>query len=217
MKKIVSSLLISAAMLTPLCAEIYTGTSVTAGVSTYGTHIRLDQYIGSSEYQWVYAKVGVSKEALNYNDGMNAAWGCATDSCESADQNSPLDNDIISLVVGVGFNLLNYNNFFIDTSLDYYFDVDSQDIVGKTVPNHQDDGTIGTDTILSHGSFNSPAVELGAGYSLGNWSFRADLNYLFVTPDVTIGHADSTGTTYEQQNEKFDPRVYIGLGVTYWY
>jgi len=213
MKKLLLGLSLSALLFSNAGAEIYTGTSLTVGVSTFGNHARVDQYIGSTEYPLVYAKVGLSRESFDYNEGIEMAWGCTTEPCVSSDQNAKLTNDVTSVVVGIGFNLYENDGFFVDASADYYFEVDSDDLEGRTAANAFD----GIDTIISHSTFSSPAIELGVGYSVDSWSFRGDINYVLNTPDVTIQHSYGNGDPTTYQNEEFDMRVYLGFGVTYWY
>ena len=215
MKKIITSIILVSALFTSVNAKIYTGTSVTAGAGNYGYHTRIDQYIGESSYTWIYGKIGVSQESFDYNEGIEMAWGCSGD-CTSADQNAPLSNDVTSLVIGLGFNLYQNGGFFVDSSIDYYLELNSDDLVGKSVKTVTNAGPT-IDTIVSHGSFNSPAVELGIGYSFDNVSIRFDINYLTNTPKITIEHYFINYSNSGYQSEEFDTRIYLGLGLTYWW
>ena len=186
MKKTIFSVLLSFTLFTTLNAEIYTGTSLVGGVSGIGTQVRLDQYIGSTDYEMFYGKIGIAQEM---SDG----------------DNSPEDITITSIVAGVGVNVLNVNNFFIDLSGEYYYQIaggvskgDKLVYTSFTQPR----------AIANDIDFSSLAASVGLGYSFGSWSLRADLIMILNSPDFTYVDGEVEGQ---------EDRNLIGVGVTYWY
>ena len=130
---------LSTLFFSPISAEIYTGTSLTYGVSNYGSHTRVDQYIGDSNYPWVYGKIGIARETLDYQEVFHGAesW---------ADGILPWgENSIDSFILGVGFNLLEYKGFFIDASADYYYAFSYDDRTGDTYSSMTPNGFHRTD------------------------------------------------------------------------
>lgn len=161
MKKIIFNAILASAIFTNLNAEIYTGTSIVAGGSSLGTQVRLDQYIGSTDYKNVYAKVGIAQEVIETND--------------------PIDSTT-SVVAGIGVNVFDTNGFFIDLSAEYYLQVAGGAKKGNTFT----DEFANVQTVAKDVDHSSPAASVGVGYSYKSWSFRIDYIKLFNIPDVEL-------------------------------
>lgn len=205
MKKMLVSLAFVSAIGNTLCAEVYTGTSAVGVVGSYGYMIRVDQYIGESSNPWVYAKVGVSTESMNISnmtsDGtLEDAVGTSNFGMES-------------VVFGIGFNLIEYKKFFLDFGVDYYLQVNGAKFKGEY--GTHTDGSY--DRITNEPNWNSSALEIGAGYSIGNWSYRLDGVMLLNKPEFEYDYYDNTDTYVRSDKLSVKERKYIGLGVTYWW
>ena len=197
MKKLLISSLIASSLFSTLNAEIFTGTSLTGGRanSETGWLVRVDQYIGTSDYPWVYAKIGVSQES-------NPEWSA---------EYSAAGMDITSAIVGVGFNVIDYKGFFVDIAADYYYTINSTNFDGKTF----NDSNGNPFKILSTTAADStPAIELGVGYSFGSWSLRLDA---IMTTNTGESKIEDSNSGFIHETTEDGGRGYLGLGVTYWY
>ena len=125
MRKIFLTTFLALLSVCSLHADIYTGTTLSKSISE-NSYLRLNQYIVSSETQWFFGRVGLFQESFKHT--MEDYSGSEPASLVLVDASR--DTAITSINIGIGFNLLSKNDYFIDLLFDYYHALDYTDPVG---------------------------------------------------------------------------------------
>lgn len=175
----------------------YYGAGIVYGTTSYGyPHQRVDLYFLNTSTPKITYKLGYAQEELGPNESENTAT--------SKD-----------LYLGIGYNLYVNEGYFIDAGLFYLYVLEVEDMEGK-VNIYSDNGGTRKFTKLTHPS--SPGVEIGFGYSFGNFSVRADIVAVLGESEFEDIYVDSNGNEAPNTIET-DPynRTFAGIGLVYWF
>lgn len=189
---------------TPLSAKDDMAVGVGAVYGQIGTlkHTRLDVYSVFKSMPDFTIKLGYVKQAYSLpgQDAEDSGWSKAPESD--------------GLLLGVGYNLFTYRNFFSDAGVFYHYIISDKNADGLEY-NGFDDGGYWKATKLTLQS--NPGAELGFGYSFNDFTIRTDFTFMYKPVDLEGEAYNSSGVPSGDTEVSDSSNLFLTIGLIYWF